>query len=149
MNVNEVLANRASEILGGPRGEGRLVHPNDDVNRGQSSNDVFPTAMNVAAVETVTQSLLPALTALEATLSSKALAFADIVKIGRTHLQDATPLTLGQEFGGYAAQLAQAWAHIEASLPHLRELALGGTAVGTGLNTHPAFGEEVAADIAE
>jgi fumarate hydratase class II len=149
MNVNEVLANRASEILGGPRGDGRLVHPNDDVNRGQSSNDVFPTAMNVAAVETVTQSLLPALTALEATLSSKALAFADIVKIGRTHLQDATPLTLGQEFSGYAAQLAQAWAHIEASLPHLRELALGGTAVGTGLNTHPAFGEEVAADIAE
>jgi fumarate hydratase class II len=149
MNVNEVLANRASEILGGPRGEGRLVHPNDDVNRGQSSNDVFPTAMNVAAVETVTQCLLPALTALEATLSAKALAFADIVKIGRTHLQDATPLTLGQEFGGYAAQLAQAWAHVEASLPHLRELALGGTAVGTGLNTHPEFGAEVAADIAE
>ncbi len=149
MNVNEVLANRASEILGGPRGEGRLVHPNDDVNRGQSSNDVFPTAMNVAAVETVTQRLLPALTALEATLSAKAHAFADIVKIGRTHLQDATPLTLGQEFGGYAAQLAQAWAHVEASLPHLRELALGGTAVGTGLNTHPEFGAEVAADIAE
>jgi len=149
MNVNEVLANRASEILGGQRGEGRLVHANDDVNRGQSSNDVFPTAMNIAAVETVTQSLLPALTGLEATLSAKALAFADIVKIGRTHLQDATPLTLGQEFSGYAAQLAQAWAHIEASLPHLRELALGGTAVGTGLNTHPEFGAEVAADIAE
>ena len=149
MNVNEVLANRASEILGGPRGEGRLVHPNDDVNRGQSSNDVFPTAMNVAAAETVTHDLLPALTGLEATLSAKAEAFADIVKIGRTHLQDATPLTLGQEFGGYAAQLAQAWAHIEASLPHLRELALGGTAVGTGLNTHPEFGAEVAADIAE
>ena len=149
MNVNEVLANRASEILGGPRGEGRLVHPNDDVNRGQSSNDVFPTAMNVAAAETVTRDLLPALTALEATLSAKAEAFADIVKIGRTHLQDATPLTLGQEFSGYAAQLAHAWAHVEASLPHVRELALGGTAVGTGLNTHPEFGERVAADIAE
>jgi len=149
MNVNEVLANRASEILGGQRGEDRLVHPNDDVNRGQSSNDVFPTAMNVAAAETVTRSLLPALTALESTLSAKAVAFADIVKIGRTHLMDATPLTLGQEFGGYAAQLAQAWAHVEASLPHVRELAIGGTAVGTGLNTHPEFGERVAADIAE
>ncbi len=149
MNVNEVLANRASEILGGPRGEGRLVHPNDDVNRGQSSNDVFPTAMNLAAAETVTHSLLPAVCALEATLSAKSVAFADIVKIGRTHLQDATPLTLGQEFSGYAAQLAHAWAHIEASLPHVRELALGGTAVGTGLNTHPEFGVRVAADIAE
>ncbi len=149
MNVNEVLANRASEILGGPRGEGRLVHPNDDVNRGQSSNDVFPTAMNIAAAETITRALLPALTALESTLSAKAATFADIVKIGRTHLMDATPLTLGQEFSGYAAQLAHAWAHIEASLPHVRELALGGTAVGTGLNTHPEFGERVAADIAE
>ncbi len=149
MNVNEVLANRASEILGGPRGEGQLVHPNDDVNCGQSSNDVFPTAMNLAAAETVTASLLPALTTLEATLSAKAAAFADIVKIGRTHLQDATPLTLGQEFGGYAAQLAHAWAHIEASLPHVRELAIGGTAVGTGLNTHPEFGAAVASDIAE
>src|SRR6478735_4391249 len=149
MNVNEVLANRASEILGGPRGEERLVHPNDDVNKGQSSNDVFPTAMNIAAAETVTRSLLPALTALESTLSAKAVAFADIVKIGRTHLMDATPLTLGQEFGGYAAQLAQAWAHVEASLPHVRELAIGGTAVGTGLNTHPEFGARVAADIAE
>ncbi len=149
MNVNEVLANRASEILGGPRGEGRHVHPNDDVNCGQSSNDVFPTAMNLAAAETVTRDLLPALTALEATLSAKAVAFADIVKIGRTHLQDATPLTLGQEFGGYAAQLAQAWAHVEASLPHVRELAIGGTAVGTGLNTHPEFGAAVAGDIAE
>jgi fumarate hydratase, class II len=148
MNVNEVLANRASEILGGTRGEGRLVHPNDHVNRGQSSNDVFPTAMNLAAAETVTHDLLPALTGLEATLSSKAEAFAGIVKIGRTHLQDATPLTLGQEFSGYAAQLAHAWAHVEAALPHLRELALGGTAVGTGLNTHPEFGERVAADIA-
>ncbi len=148
MNVNEVLANRASEILGGPRGEARLVHPNDDVNRGQSSNDVFPTAMNVAAAQTVTGELLPALEALRSTLNAKALAFADIVKIGRTHLQDATPLTLGQEFSGYVAQLAHARAHIEAALPHVLELALGGTAVGTGLNTHPEFAARVAAEIA-
>src|SRR5450631_4405424 len=148
MNVNEVLANRASEILGGVRGEGRLVHPNDDVNRGQSSNDVFPTAMNVAAAETVTRKLLPALQALGATLSRKAAAFAGIVKIGRTHLQDATPLTLGQEFSGYVAQLAHAQLHIEAALPHVLELAQGGTAVGTGLNTHPEFGARVAAEIA-
>jgi fumarate hydratase class II len=148
MNVNEVLANRASEILGGPRGEGRLVHPNDDVNRGQSSNDVFPTAMNVAAAETVARDLLPSLDALRKTLSGKAATFADIVKIGRTHLQDATPLTLGQEFSGYAAQLEHAKAHIEDALPHVFELALGGTAVGTGLNTHPQFGAKVAAEIA-
>jgi len=148
MNVNEVLANRASELLGGPRDEGRLVHPNDDVNRGQSSNDVFPTAMSIAAADSVTRGLLPALNALRATLSGKAAAFANIVKIGRTHLQDATPLTLGQEFSGYAAQLAQAKAHIEAALPHVLELALGGTAVGTGLNTHPEFGARVAAAIA-
>ncbi len=148
MNVNEVLANRASELLGGPRGDGRLVHPNDDVNRGQSSNDVFPTAMNVAAAESVTRDLLPALDALRATLGDKAAAFAGIVKIGRTHLQDATPLTLGQEFSGYAAQLAHARAHIEAALPHAFELALGGTAVGTGLNTHPEFAVRVAREIA-
>jgi len=148
MNVNEVLANRASELLGGPRGEKRLVHPNDDVNRGQSSNDVFPTAMNMAAAETATRDLLPALDALAATLSAKAAAFADIVKIGRTHLQDATPLTLGQEFSGYAAQLAQARSHIAAALPHAFELAQGGTAVGTGLNTHPEFGARMAAEIA-
>jgi fumarate hydratase class II len=148
MNVNEVLANRASELLGGPRGEGRLVHPNDDVNRGQSSNDVFPTAMNIAAVQSVTRDLLPALDALRATLGGKASAFAGIVKIGRTHLQDATPLTLGQEFSGYAAQLAHAGAHVEAALPHAFELALGGTAVGTGLNTHPEFAVRVAREIA-
>jgi len=148
MNVNEVLANRASEILGGPRGEGRLVHPNDDVNRGQSSNDVFPTAMNVAAAETVVRHLRPALDALAATLSGKAATFAEIVKIGRTHLQDATPLTLGQEFSGYAAQLEQASKHIDAALPHVYELAIGGTAVGTGLNTHREFGVRVAAEIA-
>ena len=148
MNVNEVLANRASELLGGSRGEARLVHPNDDVNRGQSSNDVFPTAMNIAAAEATVQHLLPALRTLRETLAAKATAFSDIVKIGRTHLQDATPLTLGQEFSGYAAQLAHAQAHIEAALPHVCELAQGGTAVGTGLNTHPEFGARVAADIA-
>ena len=148
MNVNEVLANRASEILGGPRGDGRRVHPNDDVNRGQSSNDVFPTAMNVAAAETVTRDLMPAIDALQATLAAKAGEFVDIVKIGRTHLQDATPLTLGQEFSGYAAQLAHARAHIVAALPHVLELAIGGTAVGTGLNTHPQFGQRVAGKIA-
>jgi fumarate hydratase, class II len=148
MNVNEVLANRASEILGGARGEARVVHPNDDVNRGQSSNDVFPTAMNVAAAETLTRDLMPALDALQSTLAAKATEFAAIVKIGRTHLQDATPLTLGQEFSGYAAQLAHARAHVDAALPHVLELALGGTAVGTGLNTHPRFGERVAAAIA-
>jgi len=149
MNVNEVLANRASELLGGERGEARLVHPNDDVNRGQSSNDVFPTAMNVASAETVARDLLPALDALQATLAAKAESFAAIVKIGRTHLQDATPLTLGQEFSGYAAQLAHARMHVDAALPHVHELALGGTAVGTGLNTHREFGARAAADIAE
>jgi len=148
MNVNEVLANRASELLGGVRGEGRCVHPNDDVNRSQSSNDVFPTAMNVAAADAATRELLPALDALQATLAAKAAAFADIVKIGRTHLQDATPLTLGQEFSGYAAQLAHARRHVESALPHVLELAIGGTAVGTGLNAPPGFGERVAAEIA-
>jgi fumarate hydratase class II len=148
MNVNEVLANRASELMGGQRGEGRLVHPNDDVNRGQSSNDVFPTAMNVAAAESVTRGLLPALEALHATLCAKSASFAEIVKIGRTHLQDATPLTVGQEFSGYAAQLEHAKNHLEAALPHVQELALGGTAVGTGLNTHPQFGVRVGAEVA-
>jgi fumarate hydratase class II len=148
MNANEVLANRASELLGGVRGEGRLVHPNDDVNRGQSSNDVFPTAMHVAAAQTVTRDLIPALAGLHTTLSDKAAAFAGIVKIGRTHLQDATPLTLGQEFSGYAAQLGHARQHIEAALPHVFELALGGTAVGTGLNTLPRFGALAAEEIA-
>jgi fumarate hydratase class II len=147
MNMNEVLANRASEILGGERGEGRLVHPNDDVNRGQSSNDVFPTAMHVAAVVAIKRRLLPALNILRATLAIKRAAFDDIVKIGRTHLQDATPLTLGQEFSGYVSQLDHALRHIESALPHLSELALGGTAVGTGLNTHPQFGALSAAEI--
>ncbi|MBP6251879.1 MAG: class II fumarate hydratase [Rubrivivax sp.] len=144
MNMNEVLANRASQLLGGPVGEARLVHPNDEVNRGQSSNDVFPTAMNVAAVLAIEGQLLPALDDLHATLRAKAQAFAGIVKIGRTHLQDATPLTLGQEVSGWAAQLAHARRHIEATLAHLRELAIGGTAVGTGLNAHPEFGARMA-----
>ena len=148
MNLNEVIANRASELLGGERGEGRKVHPNDDVNRGQSSNDVFPTAMHVAAAYAIVKHLLPALATLRDTLSAKAHAFADIVKIGRTHLQDATPLTLGQEFSGYAAQLSHGIAHVESALPHLYELAQGGTAVGTGLNAHPQFAERVAAAIA-
>jgi fumarate hydratase class II len=144
MNMNEVLANRASQLLGGPVGTQRLVHPNDEVNRGQSSNDVFPTAMSVAAVLALEGQLLPALAALRDTLAAKAQAFAGIVKIGRTHLQDATPVTLGQEISGWAAQLDHGLAHAAAALPHLRELALGGTAVGTGLNTHPAFGARVA-----
>jgi fumarate hydratase class II len=132
MNVNEVLANRASELMGGRRGEERLVHPNDDVNRGQSSNDVFPTAMCVAAAETVTRDLLPALDSLRGTLAGKAAAFKDIVKIGRTHLQDATPLTLGQEFSGYVAQLEHARAHIEAALPHLTSSRRAERRSGTG-----------------
>ena len=144
MNMNEVLANRASELLGGPRGEGRLVHPNDDVNRGQSSNDVFPTAMHVAAVLALERRVLPAVRALAAALGERAKAFVSVVKIGRTHLQDATPLTLGQEFSGYAAQLDHGAVRIEGSLPHLGELALGGTAVGTGLNAHPEMGPRAA-----
>ncbi len=148
MNVNEVLANRASELLGGERGTRRLVHPNDEVNLGQSSNDAFPTAMHVAAVQAIEQGLLPSLDRLRATLAEKALAFAGIVKIGRTHLQDATPLTLGQEFSGYVAQLDAAARAVRASLPGLCELAAGGTAVGTGLNTPPDFGRRVAAEIA-
>ncbi|HZA14324.1 MAG TPA: class II fumarate hydratase, partial [Myxococcaceae bacterium] len=148
MNCNEVLANRASEILGGARGEGRKVHPNDDVNKGQSSNDVFPTAMSVAAAEALVEGVLPELKALRDVLDQKAKAFRDIVKIGRTHLQDATPLTLGQEFSGYVAQLDQARKHIEESLPHLYELALGGTAVGTGLNAPKGYAERVAKEIA-
>jgi fumarate hydratase class II len=148
MNVNEVLANRASGLLGGPRGVGRLVHPNDDVNRSQSSNDVFPTAMHLAAVLGLLQRLLPALVKLHGTLVTKAVAFDDIVKIGRTHLQDATPLTLGQEISGWAAQLAHADRHVRAALPHLYELALGGTAVGTGLNAPVGFDVDVAAELA-
>ncbi len=149
MNVNEVIANRASELLGGQRGEGRKVHPNDDVNRGQSSNDVFPTGMHVAAVTALREQLTPALRKLRGTLASKAEAFQSIIKIGRTHLQDATPITLGQEFSGYVSQLDHGMAHLEAALPHLYELAIGGTAVGTGLNAHPEFGARVAAELAK
>ncbi|ROR24803.1 fumarase class II [Comamonas sp. BIGb0124] len=148
MNVNEVLANRASELLGGQRGEGRLVHPNDDVNRSQSSNDVFPTAMHVAAVEALTHKLLPAIAKLRTTLQQKAQDFDGIVKIGRTHLQDATPLTLGQEFSGYVAQLVHGEKHVRDALPHLYELALGGTAVGTGLNAPKGYAEGVAQELA-
>ncbi|MCK9381445.1 MAG: class II fumarate hydratase [Sulfuritalea sp.] len=148
MNLNEVLANRAAELLGGERGERRSVHPNDDVNLGQSSNDVFPTAMHLAAALGITRAVLPALARLRATLAEKSAAFEAIVKIGRTHLQDATPLTLGQEFSGYVAQLDHAEAVINAVLPSLYPLAVGGTAVGTGLNTHPEFGARVAAELA-
>jgi fumarate hydratase class II len=149
MNVNEVLANRASELLGGERGEGRLVHPNDEVNLGQSSNDIFPTAMHVAAVTGLRQKLLPRLSTLRTTLTIKSDAFGDIIKIGRTHLQDATPLTLGQEFSAYVAQLNLAESAISNALLPLYELAVGGTAVGTGLNTHAEFGDRVAAELAK
>ena len=148
MNVNEVLANRASELLGGSRGEGRKVHPNDDVNKSQSSNDVYPTAMHLAAVDAIRNRLLPSLAALKDTLQAKSAAFMDIVKIGRTHLQDATPLTLGQEFSGYVAQLEQCDRHLHAALPHLCELALGGTAVGTGLNAPAGYAQKVAEELA-
>ncbi|GIZ51414.1 class II fumarate hydratase [Noviherbaspirillum aridicola] len=149
MNMNEVLANRASELLGGPRGQERVVHPNDDVNMGQSSNDIFPTAMHVAAGIALMKHLLPALHTLRATLDRRREAFDDIVKIGRTHLQDATPLTLGQEFSGYVAQLDHAMSVVKATMPGILELAAGGTAVGTGLNTHPEFGRRVANALAQ
>ena len=148
MNVNEVLANRASELLGGERGQKRLVHPNDEVNLGQSSNDVFPTAMHIAAARALHDDVLPALEQLRATLARKRDTFSDVIKIGRTHLQDATPLTLGQEFSGYVAQLDSAQAALRAALPALHELAIGGTAVGTGLNTHAEFASRVCREIA-
>ena len=148
MNMNEVLANRASQLLGGETGSDRLIHPNDEVNLGQSSNDIFPTAMHVAAASEIHAELLPALAKLRETLGNKSTGFAAIIKIGRTHLQDATPLTLGQEVSGWVAQLAYAESAITASLPALCQLAVGGTAVGTGLNTHPAFGQQVAAELA-
>lgn len=149
MNVNEVIANRAIEILGGELGSKNPVHPNDHVNMSQSSNDTFPTAMNIAAAEQVQQHLLPALETLRDTLQAKAEAFREIIKIGRTHLMDATPLTLGQEFSGYARQLTNGIERITAALPGLFELALGGTAVGTGLNTKKGYDVKVAAKIAE
>jgi fumarate hydratase class II len=149
MNVNEVLANRASELMGGERGEKRLVHPNDDVNRGQSTNDGFPTAIHVATVAALRRGAIPAVARLRDTLAVKAGAFGDVVKIGRTHLMDATPLTLGQEISGWAAQLDYGVGRLEAAVPRLLELALGGTAVGTGLNAHPELGARAAAKLAE
>ncbi|MGJ0559381.1 class II fumarate hydratase [Methylocystis sp.] len=149
MNVNEVIANRANEMLGAPRGAKSPVHPNDHVNLGQSSNDSFPTAMHIAGATTISGRLIPAVERLHIALNAKAVKFADIIKIGRTHLQDATPVTLGQEFSGYAAQAEYAERRIRTTLADLLQLAQGGTAVGTGVNTFKGFGEEVAADIAE
>lgn len=149
MNTNEVIANRAIELAGGTVGSKTPIHPNDHVNRGQSSNDTFPTAMHIAAAEQTVHALLPALDQLRGTLAGKSEAFADIVKTGRTHLQDATPVTLGQEVGGWVAQLDHGRAKVEAALGHVYELALGGTAVGTGLNTHRDYAETSAKTIAE
>jgi fumarate hydratase, class II len=149
MNANEVISNRAIEMAGGVMGSKKPIHPNDDVNYGQSSNDTFPTAMHIAAVREIRQRLIPMVTRLRDTLAHKAEAFKDIIKIGRTHLMDATPLTLGQEFSGHATQLTHGLKRLDNCLPHLCELALGGTAVGTGLNTHPKFAVQVAAKIAE
>ena len=148
MNANEVIANRAIQLAGGILGSKKPIHPNDDVNRGQSSNDVFPTVMHVATVQALADALLPALGALRDTLDAKARAYAGIVMIGRTHLQDATPLTVGQMISGWVAQLDETAAGVRATLPGLYALALGGTAVGTGLNAHPEFGARAAAEIA-
>src|SRR5580704_10363147 len=149
MNANEVISNRAIEMLGGEMGSKSPVHPNDHVNKSQSSNDCFPTAMHIAAVTEVHRVLLPGLVGLRAALDEKTRAFADIVKIGRTHLQDATPVTLGQEFSGYATQLAYGIARVEGALPRLCQLAQGGTAVGTGLNSPPAFAQRFAEEAAK
>jgi fumarate hydratase class II len=149
MNANEVISNRAIEMAGGTIGSKTPIHPNDHVNRGQSSNDTFPTAMHIAAAEETTHRLLPAIRALRDTLDSRAKMFHDVVKVGRTHLQDATPLTLGQEMSGWVAQLDLAIAAIESALPAVHDLALGGTAVGTGLNTHAEFAERSARQIAQ
>jgi fumarate hydratase class II len=149
MNANEVIANRAIEMAGGKPGSKDPVHPNDHVNKGQSSNDTFPTAMHIAAGEQIKGRLIPEVGRLQKTLAAKAGAFKDIIKIGRTHLMDAVPLTLGQEFSGYAAQLENGAGRIESTLGGIYELALGGTAVGTGLNTHPGFADKAAAHIAD
>ncbi len=149
MNANEVIANRAIEIAGGEMGSKDPVHPNDDVNKAQSSNDTFPTAMHIAAGEQMTKKLIPAAEALKNTLAAKTKDFETIIKIGRTHLMDAVPLTLGQEFSGYAQQLENGIARVKMSLDGIYELALGGTAVGTGLNTHPDFADKAAARIAD
>jgi len=147
MNMNEVVANKATELLGGDFTKEKLVHPNDDVNKGQSSNDTYPTGMRIAEVVAVTDNLIPALDQLKATLEAKAEAFKDIVKIGRTHLQDATPLTLGQEISGYVSMLETNKKQILDALEYVKELAIGGTAVGTGLNSHPEFSQRVAAQL--
>ena len=149
MNVNEVISNRAIETLGGEIGSKTPVHPNDDVNKSQSSNDTFPTAMHIAAYKMFVENTIPKVQKLQGTLAAKAKDFMSIVKIGRTHLMDATPLTLGQEFSGYASQLAHGLKAIKNTLPHLSELALGGTAVGTGINTPPGFADKVAKKIAD
>jgi len=145
MNTNEVISNRAIELAGGEMGSKKPIHPNDDVNRGQSSNDTFPTAMHIAAVEQLEDVLIPAVSQLATTLHAKSEQFSDVVKVGRTHLQDATPITLGQEIGGWAAQLDAALEDVRRTIPGLCELAIGGTAVGTGLNAHPQFGDLAAA----
>jgi fumarate hydratase class II len=149
MNANEVISNRAIQMLGGVLGSKKPIHPNDHVNRAQSSNDAFPTAMHIAAAEQTVNRLLPAIEALEQELAKKSAAWKKIVKIGRTHLQDATPLTVGQEFSGYVQQLKDVRRAITATLPGVYELALGGTAVGTGLNTHPDYAKLAAKKIAE
>jgi fumarate hydratase class II len=149
MNANEVISNRAIEIAGGELGSKTPIHPNDDVNKAQSSNDTFPTAMHIAAAERFVHHLIPSLTKLRDALQAKSDEFTNIIKIGRTHLMDAVPLTLGQEFSGYAHQLTMGIARAESVMPRLYELALGGTAVGTGLNTHPQFAVKSAAKIAE
>ena len=149
MNSNEVISNRAIELAGGVMGSKKPVHPNDDVNKAQSSNDTFPTAMHIAAVEQVVHLLIPNVTGLRDALLVKSEEFKDIIKTGRTHLMDATPLTLGQDFSGYAAQLTHGLKRIDDALDYLYELALGGTAVGTGLNTHPDFAVKSAAKISE
>lgn len=149
MNMNEVIANKASILLGGGMSDKRQIHPNDDVNKSQSSNDTFPTAMSIAAAVYIKNELLPAVKVLINTLNAKSKKFNDIIKIGRTHLQDATPLTLGQEISGWVSQLEHGMVHITNSLPHLYELALGGTAVGTGLNTHPQYAKLAAEKIAQ
>jgi fumarate hydratase class II len=148
MNVNEVISNRAIQMLGGTVGSKTPVHPNDHCNMGQSSNDSFPTAMYIASVTEVTRTLVPALQELHGALAAKSVEFADIIKIGRTHTQDATPLTLGQEFGGYARQVENGIARVQAVVPRLSELALGGTAVGTGLNTVEGYDVEIAQHVA-
>lgn len=148
MNVNEVISNRAIEISGGVMGSKKPVHPNDDVNKSQSSNDVFPTAMHIAAATEINRILIPALKGLKDAFSIKVQEYNNIIKIGRTHLMDATPLTLGDEFSGYVMQLENSLKRIDSVLPRIYELALGGTAVGTGLNTHPKFAQKVAAEVA-